>query len=330
MAESELITLKPIFATRNENDDPQTIPTPPLETITETLTTTQNVLKTNILPVVYQTESNSVNLTSSMTLIQTYHITRVISATKTVPIVEFNLFSDNSQHLDAAGSEHLPQVDFGDENGADRQRLTNDFDDLKEIDADYDLGAIDEKRVRLLVTKRRLKSLNNNNRIPSPQLPQNLITISNPILKIETVYDTKVLPIIFGNGQHTSYTTISRPIGTFSRTDYEYSTLATPRPLVGMSVPQSHQQPYLPQPLFQPQFTITSTPIVSQTMQTQTDSKILKLTFGARTTMTTIYSTKVVPTLVTTYVTNSMPIQNPGHLYPGYYPPPFAGYPFLG
>lgn len=60
--------------------DDHTGPTPPLETLTETFSTTQLMLKTAILPVV----RNGGN-TTSYTLIQTYHVTRLVTATKTLP-----------------------------------------------------------------------------------------------------------------------------------------------------------------------------------------------------------------------------------------------------
>jgi len=52
--------------------------TPPLETLTETFSTTQTLLKTHMLPVIY-----AGNSTTRLTLVQTYNIARVVTATST-------------------------------------------------------------------------------------------------------------------------------------------------------------------------------------------------------------------------------------------------------
>lgn len=95
-------------------------------------------------------------------------------------------------------------------------------------------------------------------------------------------------------------------------------------------VPQVPQLPLFPQ---QPQFTVTSAPLVTQTLATLSESRVLKLTFGAKTAYTTLFSTKVVPTQLTTYVTNTVPVQPTVPAYPGYYPAPVpypAPFPFVG
>jgi hypothetical protein len=88
-------------------------------------------------------------------------------------------------------------------------------------------------------------------------------------------------------------------------------------------------------PLFppaHPQFTVTSAPIVQQTIATISDSRVLKLTFGAKTAYTTLFSTRLVPTERTTYVTSTIALQPQVPSFPGFFPPAvgYAGYPYVG
>jgi len=119
-----------------------------------------------------------------------------------------------------------------------------------------------------------------------------------------------VIPLF--NGLSTIFTTISRPVSTVARTEYEVTTI-TPSGLA----PQQ-------------QFTITSQPVVTQTMVTQTESKVIKLQFGAKTVFTTLYSSKVVPTVLTTYLTTQVPVQPTAAPFPGFFPGGFPQFPFVG
>jgi hypothetical protein len=258
-----------------------------------------------------------------------------------VPSKTLNEFNSK---LDEAGSELHLELEFGDENDHDeedhpRRELPPDLD-LSNIGLDFDLSDVDKKTQNPKPKKQKpkekeperatvqpnlspeqlqqlalLKFLN-----PAAQIPS-VITTSKPVLKIETVFDTHVLPIV--NGQSTFFTTLSRPVGTVSKTEYEYgtSTLAVP----ALPIPPQQINPFQ-QP--QQQFQLQSTPVVEQQIVTQTDSKVLKLTFGAKTAYTTLYSTRVVPTMVTSYVTQSVPFQATA-AFPGYFPgyPPF---PYVG
>lgn len=112
------------------------------------------------------------------------------------------------------------------------------------------------------------------------------------------------------------------------RTSYEYG-MSTLSPVLQPQVPQVPQLPLFPQ---QPQFTVTTAPLITQTLATVSESRVLKLTFGAKTAYTTLFSTKVVPTELTTYVTNTVPVQPTVAAYPGYYPAPvpYPPFPFVG
>lgn len=149
---------------------------------------------------------------------------------------------------------------------------------------------------------------------PNANIPQ-VLTSSKPVIKLETIFESHIIPVI--NGASTSFSTLSRPIATLSRTEYEpVTTTVTP------SLP-----PINP---FQQQFSLVSTPVVTNTIVTATESKVLKLTFGAKTAYTTLYSTRVVPTVLTTYMTQSVPVIPTAAAFPGFYPGAFPGFPGFG
>lgn len=355
LLDSSIATLPPIVLSSDAE-------TPPLETLTETFSTTQIMLKTHILPVIRQGGN-----TTSYTLIQTYHVTRLVTATKTLPPMEAYQFvpsktlNEFNSRLDEAGSELHLELDFGDENDEDddvphRHELPSDLD-LSNIGSDFDLSEVDKTNIpeHLIRPKKKIHSLPKTTTEqptpPPPQQPQfqqpsyspdqlqqlallrllnpqaaaqvpQVITTSKPVVKLETVYESHVIPIF--NGVSTSYSTISRPVGTVSKTEFEYGTSTLP----SVPLPQPPINPFAPPQ--QQQFQITSTPVVTQTMVTATESKILKLTFGAKTAYTTIFSTVVVPTQLTTYVTQSVAVQPTAAAFPGYFPAPYNPFPYVG
>lgn len=321
------------------------VETPPLETVTETFSTTQNMLKTHILPIV-----RDANVTSSLTFIQTYQVTRFVTATKTLPPMDFFQFipsktlKEFNSRLDEAGSELHLELDFGDSNededGVPRRVFPPDLD-LANIGSDFDITEIDKYRDNHLRLKKahgqksstvteppnpvtpaltpeqaqQLALLRLLNPAAAAQIP-NVVTTSKPVLKYETIYESHVIPVF--DGKNTIQSTISRPVATITKTEYELGT---------SSLPALPLNPLYPQQ----QFTITSTPVVLNTEVVATSSQVLKLTFGAKTVYTTLYNTKVVPTVLTSYVTSSVPIQPsaaPG--FPGYFPSPFAPFPYVG
>ena len=95
--------------------------TPPLETVTESFTTKEVIIKKSILPVVLGTD------TSFLTLSQTFSITKMVTAIKTIPPMELYEFSPEQSFADfdnlfeEAGSENressLPgELEFSDQN----------------------------------------------------------------------------------------------------------------------------------------------------------------------------------------------------------------------
>ncbi|XP_014211146.1 flocculation protein FLO11 [Copidosoma floridanum] len=323
--------------------------TPPLETITETFSTTQTLLKTHLLPVI----AANGNTTSRLTLVQTYNVARIVTATKTLPPAEIYQFvpsrtlNEFNSKLDEAGSELHLELDFGDDERADDddapKRIVAPSTDL---DSDLDIFNHNKHAVnptsRLKPTAETTTSSNVIATEPSvtPEQAQQLallkllgqaqpqvITTSKPVIVLETVYESHVIPLV--SAGNTILSTLSRAVGTVPRTSYEYGT-STVTPLL----PQLPQvPPHLFPPPPQPQFTITSAPIVQQTLATVSDSRVLKLTFGAKTAYTTLYSSRLVPTEITTYVTTTLPVQPTVPAFPGFYPAPpvaYPGYPYVG
>ncbi|KRT83913.1 hypothetical protein AMK59_4366 [Oryctes borbonicus] len=331
------------------------VETPPLETLTETFSTSQTMLKTHILPVI-----KGANETSSYTLVQTYLVSRMVTATKTLPPMEAYHFipsktlNEFNSHLDEAGSELHLELEFGDENDSDDERrgkkvFPKDLD-LANIGSDIsDLSDVDKARIleSHLRSKKEQAVTTSKPVLPeqspglSPEQLQQLaflrllnpaaaglnpvgqgqvITTSKPVFRIETLYESLVIPVV--NGGNTKLSTISKSLGTVTKTDFEYGTSTLP----GLPIPQVN--PIFP-PQQQAQFAVTSSPIIQNTVVTETESKILKLTFGAKTAYTTIFSTKVVPTVLTTYMTASVPVAATA-AFPGYFPAPYPPFPYVG
>lgn len=252
-------------------------------------------------------------------------------------------------------------MEFGDENDQENESLPRrsfppDLN-LANIGSDFDLSDVDKSRLpegHLRLKKnqfpispkpifpeptpglsqeqlQQLAILRLLNPHAAAQAQAQVITTSKPVVKLETVYESHVIPIF--NGLSTILSTISKPVATVTKTEFEFGTST----IAGLPVPQVNPFSQIPQvnPLFQqaqPQFTITSTPIVTQTLVTQTDSKVLKLTFGAKTAYTTILSTRVVPTVLTTYLTASVQVQ-PTAQFPGFFQAPYVppvGFPYVG
>lgn len=376
---SSVATLPPIALSPDQA-------TPPLETMTESFSTTELMLKTHVLPVVRGTD------TSTVTLIQSYRVTRLVTAVKTLPPMEVYQFvpsktlNEFNTRLDEAGSELHLELEYGDDEEQQSSSHPNaakaflDSLDLANVGSNFDLSQMDRSADSgngPRSKKAHRMAPGNSTAQPQPQqqpqqqqaptmspeqlqqlalyrllnpnvpLPAPVITSSRPVLRFETVYETHALPVV--NGGSTYYTTLSRPVATATRTDYELvtTTLAVPQ-MQPLSFPQQLLPPQM-QPLPFPQqlpsafpgqqqqqqlqqqaaaFAVTSTPVVTQSMVTQTDSRVLKLTFGAKTAYTTIYSSSVVPTQVTSYITQSVAVQPTVSPFPNFIP--YGGYPFLG
>ncbi|XP_065335533.1 myb-like protein U isoform X2 [Cloeon dipterum] len=320
--DASIATLPPIVLATN-------VETPPLETVTETFNTTQLMLKTHVLPVIQQGGTD----TKLYTLVQSYHITRFVTAIKTLPpsdafqFLPSRALNEFNTRLDEAGSElHELELSENDQDGEDEQRrliLPPDLD-LAQIGGDLDLDKLPQRAQTPSLPSstpeppttpaspqyspeqlQQLALL----RYLNPLAPVPAITTSKPVVKKETIFESHVIPLF--NGLSTVYTTISRPVSTVAKTEYEVTTIA-------------------PTGLLQPQFTVTSQPVVTQTMVTQINSKVIKLNFGAKTVFTTLYESTVVPTVLTTYLTTQIPVQPTAAPFPNFFPGAFPGFPFVG
>lgn len=146
--EMSVATLPPIILASD-------METPPLETLTETFSTTQEMLKTHILPV-FRDGDNS----TMYTLVQTYRVTRLVTATKTLPPMEAYHFvpsktlNEFNSRLDEAGTELHLELEFGDGDGDGDDREDDDAPkrvvladlDLAKIGSDFDLSDVDKTK----------------------------------------------------------------------------------------------------------------------------------------------------------------------------------------
>jgi hypothetical protein len=118
--------------------------TPPLETVTESFTTDEVVIKKSVLPVVMGTD------TSFLTLSQTYSITKIVTAIKTVPPMELyefspeHSFADFDNLFEEAGSENreslLPgELEFSDQDNSGLEGPTS----VKVVPPQNFLGGLD-------------------------------------------------------------------------------------------------------------------------------------------------------------------------------------------
>nr|SVE74021.1 EOG090X017N [Daphnia barbata] len=365
-----------------------------MQTVTETFSTTELMLKTSILP--YQRAGT----TSHMTLTQSYYITRVVVAVKTVPpedlygFIPSKTLTDISTNLQEAGSEHNERLLPGELEFSENDEYSDQEDDgprhekrvpppdgysadtdLSSIGQEFDLSSVDRPAPQVdlepslvdpaaeFTTRSSTPPLPNsfqqlessiNGNVPqqlhsgqetpilSPEQLQQLalfrymnpyaaaglpfgypglpgygganagaqtqvITTSKPVVKTIDVIRTETVPI--WNGATTIYSTITRTKGTTVVTETEYGTATIAAPV---------------NPLFPgQQYTIVSSPVVTEVTTTSTELRIYRIIFRAQTTYTTVTSTTVFPTMVTTYVSSTVPIQPtafPAGLFPGSYP----------
>lgn len=301
-------TLKPIHYT-------DSLETPELETITESFSFTQTKLKTQILPII----NDKLNETSHITLVQTYDYTSFVTVTQTISPFRDNFvpaknFKDFEGILDEAGSEINLDLEFGDESNSGQFEAKPNANSISNVT--NAINAVDSE----LLSKSEIK----------PEIlgqPNSVITTTRPIIKVDTVWESYVIPLV--RGTESILRTLSKSVGEVKKTEFvtEVSTVSLP-------VPPMSQFPYSINPFYnpllgipQPQL-ITSTSIY-ETLITATSSKVLKLTFGARTAYTTLFSTSVVPTAVSKLVTATIPIQNSGS-FQNFYPPPYPPFAYVG
>lgn len=205
--------------------------TPPLETLTETFSTTQTLLKTHMLPVIY-----GGNTTTRLTLVQTYNIARVVTATKTLPPMEIYQFipsktlNEFNSKLDEAGSELHLELDFGEDDRDDEDVPKRVVVPNNDADSDLDVfrsaspskvktDIVTSSSAEAQLTPEQAQQLALLKYFGQPQ-PQ-VITTSRPVVVLETLYESHVIPLV--NAGNTVFSTLSRPVGTVPRLVSQYS-----------------------------------------------------------------------------------------------------------
>ncbi|XP_071538006.1 uncharacterized protein [Panulirus ornatus] len=277
-----------------------------LETVTETFSTTEIMKKTSVLPVLHSGE------TSYHTLTQTYHITRVVTAHKTMPPFEaFSFIPENSLNefngqLLAEGTENdeslLPgEVEY-DENGevvdttsGTRVRPPPGFPiqdpNLAELAGGQFNPEVFEKQLhpQLAAALQQRQQLQQQQQQKSPAIPQlasGQITpqadpaVATPGLTPEQLQQLAYLRLINPYG-----------FGGFP------------------SVPQ------------QPQTTVSSTPVTVVTDITTTSTSVFRVIFNARPILTTISSVEVIQTTLTTYSSTTLTVSPTLPAFPFLFPP---------
>jgi len=287
-----------------------------LDTVTETFSTTEIMMKTSVLPVLYGGD------TSYYTLTQTYHIARVVTALKTVPPVEaFSFIPENSLHeydgqLLGEFSEHdeslLPGEREYDENGdiLDNRPEVRvppppgypfqdpNLEDLvsgsfnpeafeQQTNPDY-VAAIEHQKEMALKKSQQ----------PQPQLVsgQQVPTTTNSAVPTPSLSPEQL--------QQLAYLRLINPyFGGFP------------------NIPGQQQQP---------QSTVVSSPVTITTDITTTSTRVLKVIFNARPIYTTLSTVETVHTTMTTYETSTVTLTPQVPSFPGFPFPGNGGFPGNG
>nr|CAG4643020.1 EOG090X017N [Ilyocryptus agilis] len=284
-----------------------------LQTVTETFSTTELTMKTSILPYL------KAGSTSLITLTQSYYITRVVVAVKTVPPLEHYQFipsktlTDISTNLQEAGSEHNQAWSI--------QLLESSINGnpAHQLQQQQETPMLTPEQLQQLALFRFMNPYAAALPFGYPGMAgfgganggNQVIQTSRPVVRTLDVVRTETVPI--WDGAKTIYSTITRVKGTTVVTETEYGTTTIPAPA---------------NPLFPQQFTVVSSPVVTEITTTSTELRIYRIIFRAQTTYTTVTSTTVFPTVITSYVSSTIPIQPtafPQGLFPGSY-----GFPAFG
>merc|ERR1719242_1770331 len=142
-------------------------------------------------------------------------------------------------------------------------------------------------------------------------LQPQVITESSPVYKTEPVVETSVIKLFLGAKEY--YTTLTNTNGVTVKTDYILSTktINAPTGLGGLTVGPAEEQRGLG---LVPSYTVLTSPVIRNTILTQTLTEEIKITFRNIPTLTTLTSTNLVSTQVTSFVTKTervLPTVNP-------------------
>ena len=132
-----------------------------------------------------------------------------------------------------------------------------------------------------------------------------MVTMSEEVLRTETEYATNTIKIIQGDTEFE--TTLLKPVGLTTVTDYKYTTTTLPPSLSSLPPVPTNLPPINPLGLA-PSFTTVTSPVTHSTVVTETETQEYKIIFRARPITTTVLSTKVVSTVLTSFVTQTLPV----------------------
>ncbi|XP_068244277.1 uncharacterized protein [Palaemon carinicauda] len=260
-----------------------------LETVTETFSTTELMMKTSVLPVLHSGETSYYSLT------QTYHITRVVTAEKTMPPVEaFSFIPENSlnefnDQLLAEGTEtgeslHPGELEY-DENGdvidapiGTRVRPPPGFPfqdpnlaDL--VGGPFDADAFEKESnpqfAAALEQRQQLQQQQGSGGTPQLASGQQAAPV-DPAIATPSLSPEQL--------QQLAYLRLLNPFG------------------FGGLPPMAQQ----------PQTTVTSSPVTITTDLITTSTRIIRVIFNARPIFTTLSSVETVHTTLTTFATETV------------------------
>ena len=266
-------------------------PSLPLKTMTETYSTTQLLLKSSVIPLVIG------DSTQAFTLTQSYQVTRLVTALKTMPPMEvFQTAPPGLLHRErpllAQGSEN--QVD---ELGVPVVRVPPP-DDLAAIglfDVDRHESQANPEEFQLQQQAAAATAA------PTPALPSQL-GVLGALGQLGALSNLGALGALGQlSPQQLAYLQLLGPI---------LPALQQPNgglPLGGLP------QAALPQPAA-PRTIVTSSPVVYSTVTTSVHSRAVVVTFRAVPSTAYITSTSVFPTMLTSYVTKTMEVRPPSPL----------------
>lgn len=272
-----------------------------LETITETYSLLQLKQQTHILPIVKEAQNESF-----VKLIQTYDITSIITVTKTFYPINNNQFvasrslKEFNANLDEAGSEVNLNFELTDEENSDYDRLTN-ITNISYFNSGLPVIKNNVKDKEVSYFSKNSESFYFFNEFN--YLHTNSLNVTVNKTNINQSSNTK-----FGKAQdHSLHIKLSKP---FDSALTFFNTEITSDPLQTFLIPNALIQ-------------TSSTTFVEQTVLTRIISKVLKLTFGAKTTYTTLYSTDIVPIGITTFFSTPLFTQ-PSVMLTGIYTAPLS------
>ena len=134
--------------------------------------------------------------------------------------------------------------------------------------------------------------------------------MSKEVLRTEMVYLTNTIKLMQAGKEY--QTTLLNPVGLTTVTDYKQVITTLPHILPHLPTPPSNQPMVPQQPLglgLAASVTIVSSPVTKTTMVTMTETQEYKIRFRNKPIVTTVTNTKVVSTVLTSYITHTSTIQ---------------------